>query len=105
MPRYSVSVPEVGPNSPEPPLHGQTEEYEALFSSSTEPDLRFCLGMLSEIEVAGVGNVGGPEYMEGSQLEEAGISESGYEQRPQVKVELAPGEQAEGYRHWGELKM
>lgn len=94
-------MPEVGPNSPEPRLHGQTEEYEAPVSSSTEPDLRFCLGMLDEIEVGGVG---GPEYMQGTQLEGAGISESGYEERPQVKVELAPGEQAEGYRHWGELK-
>lgn len=97
--RGSILVPEVDLNSPDPLLNGLTEESEAPVSCSTEPDLRFRLGISGEDEKAGVGNVGGPEYMQGSQLEEAGISESGYEQRPQVKVELAPGEQAEGYRH------
>lgn len=89
-------MPEV---SPEQLLPVWTEESEEPFSSSTEPDLRFRLGTSGEDEVAGAGNVGGPEYMQGSHLEESGISESGYEQRPQVKVELAPGDQAEGYRH------
>lgn len=95
-----VSVPEVDPKSPHPLLSDETEAQETPASSSPEPDLRLRLGMSDESEVAAVENTGGPGNMQPSELEAATFSESTYERRPKLKVELAPGEPAEGYRHW-----
>lgn len=94
-------MPEVDPKSPNPLLSDETEAQETPLSSSTEPDLRLRLGISAESEVAVVEYAGGPDYMQGSRLEAADFSESTYERRPTpLKVELAPGEPAEGYRHW-----
>lgn len=92
-------MPKVDPKSPHL-LSDETEEQETPVSSSSEPDLRLRLGISAESEVAAVENAGGPDYMQGSELEAATFSESTYERRPKLKVELAPGEPAEGYRHW-----
>lgn len=81
-------------------MSDETEAQETPVSSSTEPDLRLRLGMSVESEVAAVENAEGPSYMQGSELEPAAFIESTYERRPKLKVELAPGEPAEGYRHW-----
>ncbi|NP_001347763.1 interferon gamma receptor 1 precursor [Takifugu rubripes] len=94
-----VIVPEVDPKSPDLLMSDETEAQETSVSSSTEPDLRLPLGMSAESEAAAVENAGGPSYMQGSELEAAAFGESTYERRPTVKVELAPGEPAEGYRH------
>lgn len=95
-----VSVPVVEPKSPDPLLSDEIETQETpSFSSSTEPDLRLRLGTPDESEVAAVETVEGPGDMQGSELEAAAIGESTYERRPMLKVELAPGELAEGYRH------
>lgn len=88
-------MPEVEPRSPVPLLNHQNgEESETPLDSPTQPDLRFPLGV--EIDVAEEGRGGGGEYVPGGELEEA-VSESPYERR-QVVVELAPGEEAAGYR-------
>lgn len=83
--------------SPNPLLSKETgDEDETPTGPSSEPDLRFRLGV--ENGAAGDGSGGGCEYMPGSGLEEAAVDESPYEKRPMVRVELAPGEAAEGYR-------
>lgn len=89
-------MPEV---EPKPLLSVETEAQDTPVSSPTEPDLRLRLGLPAENEVAAVEGSGGPGYMQGSELEAAAFGESTYERRPTVKVELAPGEPAEGYRH------
>lgn len=88
-------MPEV---EPKPLLSVDTEAQDTPVSSSTEPDLRLRLGVPAESDVAEVESAGGPGYMQGSELEAAAFGESTYERRPTVKVELAPGEPAEGYR-------
>lgn len=100
--RDRVLVPEIEPMSQNSQLHEEYEN-EDLTSpalSSTDPDLRFCLGRPAENEVAGEENGGALGYMEGRDLEPETLNETGYEQRPGVGVvvELAPGESAEGYR-------
>lgn len=103
MSRDHVLVPEVEPRSPSPLLRDENENEADLTPSalsSADPDLRFCLGVPAENEVAGEENGGAPGYMEGRDLEPETLNETGYEQRPGVGVvvELAPGELAEGYR-------
>lgn len=98
LPRDQVSVPQVG--SPAPLL---TDEFESENVTparpSTEPEHRFRLGV--DVKVAEEGCDEGSEYMRGSELEAAPVNGSGYEQRPVVRVELAPGDPAEGYRQGG----
>lgn len=86
-------MPEV---KPRPRQNDESGEDVTLTSPSTEPDLRFRLGV--ENELAEVRSDEGSEYTPGSELEAALLNGSGYEQRPVVRVELAPGEEAEGYR-------
>lgn len=102
-----VSVPELGPSSPTP-LLPNTEENKLLTNdpSSTEPELRLRIGGVWT-EVEGVCDVvqgekdEDPGYVQGSNLDEEiqnfSKGHSGYESRP-VFVEIAPDEQAEGYR-------
>lgn len=96
-----VSVPEVDSRSPDP-LLTDDNEYEDVTPAapSTESEQRFCLGVESKVEEEGCDE--GSEYMPGSEVEAAPDNGSGYEQRPGVRVELAPGEAAKGYRQ-GEL--
>lgn len=90
-------MPEVHQRSPTPLLTNEIgDEDETPAGPSNEPDLRLRLGV--ENGVAGEGCSGGSQYMSGSELEEAPINESPYEKRPVVRVELVPGETAEGYR-------
>lgn len=96
-------MPEVEPKSPKPLLSDETEAQDSPVTSPTEPELRLRLGMPAESEGAADESTGGPGYMQGSELEAADFSESTYERRLNLTVELAPGEPAEGYRHWGEL--
>lgn len=90
-------MPQVDSRSPNPLLTDQSEEEAATpAGASDEPDLRLPLGV--EVEE---GNDGENEYMRGSRVEAAAMNGSGYEQRPVVRVELGPGEAAEGYRLGG----
>lgn len=100
-------MPELGPSSPTP-LLPNTEENKLLTNdpSSTEPELRLRIGGVWT-EVEGVCDVvqgekdEDPGYVQGSNLDEEiqnfSKGHSGYESRP-VFVEIAPDEQAEGYR-------
>lgn len=98
LPKDVVSVPEVDARSPSPLLRDKGGE-EDVTPLSAEPDPRFPLGVKDE--EAGVECGEGSEYMPGTELEAAPINGSGYEQRPVVRVELGPGEAAEGYRLGG----
>lgn len=99
LPKDQVSVPEVDPRSPDP-LLTDDNGFEDVPSPSTEPEHRFRLGVESKVKEEGCDEES--EYMPGSEVEAAPDNGSGYEQRPGVRVELAPGEAAEGYRQ-GEL--
>lgn len=100
LPEDRFPVPEVEHRSPVPLLSEENGDIDVTPTSpSAEPDLRFRLGV--ENEVAEVGCDEGSENIPGSELEAAPLNGSGYEQRPVVTVELAPGEEAEGYRLGG----
>uniref|UniRef100_UPI0037E80C85 growth/differentiation factor 10b n=1 Tax=Semicossyphus pulcher TaxID=241346 RepID=UPI0037E80C85 len=96
-----VSVPEVEPHSPTPLLPTTDVTEETHVSSD---DIRLRIGELTEDEVVCEDEEKQKdEYRQGGWLEEdetqnIGEIRSGYERRP-VLVELAPDEQAEGYRH------
>lgn len=101
-------VMEVGAVSPTPLLPPEEDELTPTGAPSTETDLRLPLGVSTKDvdepvdDAVEVGVDEGPGYMQGGDLgddEELSSTEapSGYEKR-QVVVELAPDEQAEGYR-------
>uniref|UniRef100_A0A3Q4AZ71 Uncharacterized protein n=1 Tax=Mola mola TaxID=94237 RepID=A0A3Q4AZ71_MOLML len=105
-----VLVAVVEPSSPTPLISPTEEkagkEFTSSMTSSTDPDLRLPIGVLTEDEsICDFGqavNDESPGYMQGGKLEDDDTqpcigSSSGYEKRP-VLVELAPDELAEGYR-------
>ncbi|XP_041644697.1 interferon gamma receptor 1-like [Cheilinus undulatus] len=100
---------EVEPSSPTPllPTPDMTEVTPMVVS---EPEFRLPIGVLSKDKVvckdAEVPNEEGSEYAQGRNLEDDVLEDnmldseeihSAYERRP-VVVDIAPGEQAEGYR-------
>lgn len=110
MDKEPVLVAVVEPSSPTPLISPTEEkagkEFTSSMMSSTDPDLRLPIGVLTEDE--GICDFGqavndeSPGYMQGGKLEDDDTqpcigSSSGYEKRP-VVVELAPNELAEGYR-------
>lgn len=100
-----IVVPEVEPSSPTPLLL-TTEEKELTPTSSTGLDLRMRIGVTVEDEgvcdVDMVGNDEGSGYMRGNldadETPYSSKASSGYETREKVFVQVAPDEQAEGYR-------
>nr|QDO15118.1 cytokine receptor family B13 [Siniperca chuatsi] len=107
----SIVVPQVGPSSPTPLLSTTEEkEFPPNVPFTTEPDPFLHNGGLSTkdegvCDLMEAENDDAPGYMKGGNLDEdetPNFSEppSGYERRP-VVVEIAPGEQVEGYRGGG----
>ncbi len=103
-------MPETGSTSPTCLLTNEEEKEEKEFtpipdSSSSEPVLRLPLGVSVEDEsvcdVMAEKSDEGAGYTHGKNLDEdetsLNVVPSGYEKRP-VLVEIAPDEQAEGYR-------
>lgn len=96
LPKDQFPVPKVEPRRLQ---NDESGEDVTPTCPSTEPDLRFRLGV--ENELAEVRCDEGSGYTPGSESEAALLNGSGYEQRPVVRVELAPGEEADGYRLGG----
>ncbi|CAK6967102.1 interferon gamma receptor 1-like isoform X1 [Scomber scombrus] len=102
-----ILVPQVEPSSPTPLLpEKEVDELTPVDIPKNEYDVRMRIGVSTETD-EGVGDEVGQQkddYMQGTNLDEDGSEtetyfedRSSYERR-QIVVELAPGEQAEGYR-------